>query len=71
MLIPKDGTKDIQMKWNESFPVYWHYKFADVEKKGSFTGLFLDDPRYPTLSSSAKMLGWVFSTASLALLSQI
>lgn len=45
LLKSKDNSTDVQLKMNDAFPVYWQFKVADVEKKGSFDGLFLDDPR--------------------------
>lgn len=60
----KDGNQDVKMKWNDSLPVYWRYKLSDVEKKGSFKGLFLDDPQNPTLSGATYLLAAAsFSTA--------
>jgi hypothetical protein len=59
------------MKWNDSLPVYWRYKVADLERKGTFEGLFLDDPLNPTmvLDTGAKALAaGLISSAALVYL---
>jgi hypothetical protein len=65
MVKPKDTVTDVRMKWNDSLPVYWQFKFVDVEKKGFFNGLFLDDPRNPTLSKAIMIITGVASSAAL------
>ena len=66
---PKDAVTDVRMKWNDTLPFYWNFKFVDVEKRGSFNGLFLDDPRNPTLSRAASVFAGLVSSAALAMAS--
>jgi hypothetical protein len=60
-----DTEQDFAMNWNSSLPLYWRYKVADLEKKGSFDGLFLDDPLNPTLSGAKALMAGVLSSAAL------
>jgi hypothetical protein len=57
------------MKWNDSLPVYWRYKVADLERKGTFEGLFLDDPLNPTMvemeTGAKALVAGLLSTAAL------
>lgn len=66
LLVPADDKQDLAMAWNMSLPVYWKFKMGDIEKKGFFEGLFLDDPMNPTLSGAKTLMAGMASAAALA-----
>jgi hypothetical protein len=67
LLTPKDDTQDVPMRWNQSLPVYWRFKVADLERRGFFEGLFLDDPLNPTMvkASAKSLMAGMISSAAL------
>jgi hypothetical protein len=64
----KDQDQDVPLAFNKTYNYYWRFTMGDVVKRGNFSGLYLDDPVYPTLvaqSGASTLIAGVLSSAVL------
>jgi hypothetical protein len=68
MVDTNDADNDIVLKWTGNYTVYWTVKDKSGDIKGSFDGLYLDDPMSPIISG-AKALAGAAATATAVIIS--
>jgi hypothetical protein len=62
-LVTGDNENDNTLKWKDNLTVYWHIKDKDNERRGMFTGFYLNDPLMPTISGAMTIAAGATTTA--------